>query len=411
MSLLTAPINDITWDDVEGFCQQKTPEGAVLDYKEDFPNNLEKTLAAMANTLGGIILIGVEEDTENRPVVPVKGIEFKRGLSERVVNIILGNITPPFIPEVTVASDVNQKRALIIIRIAQSHQTPHAISGNTQVYLRTGNRNKPEELASVDHVEWLMDGRKKAEQFKDRLYKQAEARLMTLRLENVTKTKTTEELKAALPASWLLLSLCPLYPKERLVDPPAMYQVYRDSEVNLYRGQSVFPPENGSYRIVQDGFIRQSDDENTFYLELNSFGLYLYKQSIAREYPDQVYKVIWSSEICRHLDEFIDSSIKYYRLLGYWGTLEFRAALEAVKGCVLREINRNSYSPALTSPDNEIRFSTIVTAGALKEEKPRLILGAAQQIAWAFNWDLAPELLDNYYKEQRRESVLFPGSE
>jgi hypothetical protein len=411
MSLLTKPINDITWDDVEGFCQQKTPEGAVLDYKEDFPNNLEKTLAAMANTLGGIVLIGVAEDTENRPVVPVKGIEFKRGLSERVINIILGNITPPFIPEVSVASDVNQQRALIIIRIPQSHQTPHAISGNTQVYLRTGNRNKPEELAAVDHVEWLMNGRKKTEQFRDRLYKQAEARLKTLCLENFARRKRTEESNAAVPDGWFLLSMCPLYPRDRLIEPPAMYQVYRDSEVDLYRGMPVFPPQEGSYRIVQDGFIRHSDDESTFYLELNSFGLYFYKQSIARVYPELPDKVIWSSEIFRRLDEFIDSGMKYYRLLGYWGTLEFRAALETVKGCVLRETNRNSHSPALTSPDDEVYFSTVVTAGALKEEKPRLILRAAQQIAWAFNWGLTPELLDGYYIQQRQESVLFPSSE
>ena len=302
MSLLTKPINDVTWDNVEGFCQQRTPEGAVLDYKEDFPNNLEKTLAAMANTLGGIVLIGVEEDTENRPVVPVKGIEFKRGLSERVINIILSNITPPFIPDVTVVSDTTKKRALVVIRIAQSHQTPHAISGNTQVYLRTGNRNKPEELASIDHVEWLMDGRKKAEQFRDRLYRQAETRLTALHLETLERRKKArEEVSAVFPESWMLLSMCPLFPKDRLIDPPAMYEVYRDSEVDLYRGQPTFPPQEGSYRIVQDGFVRQGDDGDVFHLELNSFGLYFYKQSIAHAYPDQPQKIIWSSQIFRRL--------------------------------------------------------------------------------------------------------------
>jgi len=408
MSLLTKPINDVTWDDVEGFCEQRTPEGDVLDYKEDFPNNLEKTLAAMANTLGGIVLIGVKEDTENRPVIPIKGIDFKKGLSERVINIILSNITPPFIPDVTVVSDATKKRAVVVVRIAQSHQTPHAISGNTQVYLRTGNRNKPEELASIDHLEWLMDGRKKAELFRDRLYKQAETRLKALHAGNLSRRKREED-SPALPDTWLLLSMCPLYPKDRLRDPPAMYDVYRDSQVDLYRGP-VFPLETGSYRIVQDGFIRQGDAGDFVHLELNSFGLYFYKQSIARDYPEQQQKVIWGSEIFRLLDEFIESTIKYYRVLGYWGALEFQAALEAVKGCVLRETNRNSYSPILNSPDNEVRFSTVVTAGALMEEKPRLILGAAQQIAWAFNWNLTPELLDKYYKDTGRKSVLFPNS-
>lgn len=98
----------------------------------------------MANTLGGIILLGVEEDDENRPILPLKGIGFQRGLSERVINIVLTNITPPVIPEVAVCP--NKKEALVVIRVPQSHQTPHAISDNTQVYLRTGNRNNPEAL-------------------------------------------------------------------------------------------------------------------------------------------------------------------------------------------------------------------------------------------------------------------------
>ena len=37
-----------------------------LDYKRDFPRKLEKTISAMANTFGGIVLIGVEEDDQSK---------------------------------------------------------------------------------------------------------------------------------------------------------------------------------------------------------------------------------------------------------------------------------------------------------------------------------------------------------
>lgn len=199
------------------------------------------------------------------------------------------------------------------------------------------------------------------------------------------------------------------------MDPPAMYDVYRGSEVDIYRGyDSIFPPvQEGDGRIVQDGFVRQriTADGGIFHVELNSFGLYFYKQSIVNVYQDNPQKVIYSSEIFRRLDEFLESSSKYYQQLGYWGALEFRTALKGVKGCVLREFDRNSYSSDLNSPDNEIRFLTTVTAASLREEKPRLVLGAAQQVAWAFNWSLTPEHLDRYYKEKRRESVLFPVAE
>ena len=71
--LYTKPITEILWDDVEAFCQQRVPEGTYLDYKQDFPKHLQKTIAAMANTLGGVILIGVAEDAEGKPVTPVNG--------------------------------------------------------------------------------------------------------------------------------------------------------------------------------------------------------------------------------------------------------------------------------------------------------------------------------------------------
>ena len=62
--IYTAPIETVTWKDVEDFCAQGTREGAYLDYKQDFPTDLAKTIAAMANTLGGIVIIGVAETKE-----------------------------------------------------------------------------------------------------------------------------------------------------------------------------------------------------------------------------------------------------------------------------------------------------------------------------------------------------------
>ncbi len=54
--LYPKPLEKLIWGDIEIFCQQGIPEDTYRDYKEDFPTNLEKTVAAMANALGGIIL-------------------------------------------------------------------------------------------------------------------------------------------------------------------------------------------------------------------------------------------------------------------------------------------------------------------------------------------------------------------
>ena len=69
--IYTKSISELTWGDVEEFCRQKVGEGAYLDYKEDFPTHLYKTISAMANTFGGVILIGVEEDNDRTPKLPL----------------------------------------------------------------------------------------------------------------------------------------------------------------------------------------------------------------------------------------------------------------------------------------------------------------------------------------------------
>lgn len=159
MSIFTKPILEISYQDVIAFCQQGIGESVNLDYKKDFPSSgLEKTISAFANSFGGVILIGVE-DEDSKPKPPFEGIEYKDRLEERVWNIIVDNIYPPVFPEIRVCPPCNNK-TFVTIRVPQSNETPHAIYNNTQVYVRTGNRNKPEDLATVEQIEWLRNRRR-----------------------------------------------------------------------------------------------------------------------------------------------------------------------------------------------------------------------------------------------------------
>lgn len=76
-----------TFADVEAFLREDLAEGVRLDYKRDFPGNLEKVIAAMANTEGGVILIGVDEDPERPryPLLPAVGVPIQQA-AVRVVS-------------------------------------------------------------------------------------------------------------------------------------------------------------------------------------------------------------------------------------------------------------------------------------------------------------------------------------
>lgn len=137
--LYTKKIEEISYTDVIDFCNEQIPENLSLDYKLEIDANLVKTISAMANTWGGIIILGVE-DNDSKPLLPVRGIPYKEHTREQINNLILGNITPPILPEVQICQSDDGEMMLGVIKIPQSNTAPHAIKNNTKVYIRRVNR-------------------------------------------------------------------------------------------------------------------------------------------------------------------------------------------------------------------------------------------------------------------------------
>jgi hypothetical protein len=167
MNLFRIADRPIAWADVQDFCAQREVEGATLDYKKDIPKELERVISAMANTLGGVIIIGVAEDNESRPVVPAEGIAMAKGLVERITSICVDNIYPPIVPDTQLCVNDAGDKAFLVIRVDQSREAPHAIGSNTRVYVRTGSLSDPDVLATLDRIKWLSERREGAERFRE----------------------------------------------------------------------------------------------------------------------------------------------------------------------------------------------------------------------------------------------------
>jgi predicted HTH transcriptional regulator len=142
MSIWHKEIDQITFADVDTFCLAGIAEGTRLDYKVDVPKELAKIVAAFANTLGGMIMLGVDADrTTNKPIwPPTKGMLSKRGIDEQITQICRDNIYPPVQPQI---SDVlpNEKlpgHVVTVVRVDESREAPHAINNGRHVYVRTG---------------------------------------------------------------------------------------------------------------------------------------------------------------------------------------------------------------------------------------------------------------------------------
>lgn len=390
--IFSKQIDEITWTDIEDFCAQKIPEGQTLDYKKDFPKNLEKSIAAFANTIGGIILIGIDEKDDNTPNIPIEGIENSRGLSERVVSIILSNITPPIMPEIGIITNSDDSRAVILIRIPQSNQTPHAIEHNTKVYLRTENRNFIEKLADIDKLQWLFNGREKNIKFREQIIESIDNRFNNYYKLKKEELSSKQKTIGKISNGWFTLIMCPTYPSEVLMSPPELNRLKNRIEVNEYYGTSnnfPLPDSRTRGKIVNSGSVLNFfADEMIFYTELGSFGIYYFKQSLLRTVNtyDEEIKTLRANEIIVRLDEFIDSSVKYFKEIGYFGNLYFELRLEKILGHKLLTFNNEKI---LISSDDFVNNKDSFLYNELKENKFEIILNMVKPVFWNFNWDIS----------------------
>jgi hypothetical protein len=132
-AVIDKPLNQITYADIDQFVREQWPEGKTVEYKRDpygtrdeDKKELLKDVSSFANTQGGDILIGVDEDKgvpTGIPGVAVPDIDkeklrleevIRRGLDPRIDFAIHHVPTPA-------------STAVIIIRVQESLLFPHRV--------------------------------------------------------------------------------------------------------------------------------------------------------------------------------------------------------------------------------------------------------------------------------------------
>ncbi len=118
--LINMPFDEITYSHVLKFCDGQFEEGIDLDYKSDFPSDLERILCALANTQGGIVFIGIAESDKSRlPICPPTGIDSDPDVTrQRILNIAFDAIYPPLEPEIKMVEVPETQNCIILIRVA-----------------------------------------------------------------------------------------------------------------------------------------------------------------------------------------------------------------------------------------------------------------------------------------------------
>ncbi len=389
--LFSKDINEITCDDIQDFCSKQIPEGINLDYKADFPRSLEKHISAFANTFGGLVIIGVDESNE-RPTLPCEGITYQRGLRSKVENICVTNIYPPFIPEIQVCEPVNNK-TFVVIRIPQSELTPHAVAGRTQIYIRTGSSSKPEEIATVDQIEWLRNRREKAVEFKNYLVLRANERF-----ENICSIK-----KCRIPFGESRFLSIPLYPQlpyielEELRNFLLSYRQPQSDRFGYFKEiERARPLEGGIgnfFLIEKTGFVE--------YTEFNQFGLLFYVRDLGEYNREKITDAGTEKEVLtqkrleywqllRMLSILISTSVKFYKKIGYWGLIEIKLQVKGLLGIELIGTEKPSvFDRRFPGPidnlgiDKDLNWERTVYLNKLLDDEEGFITSLGEEVAWS----------------------------
>lgn len=162
--MFTKPINEITFEDIDNFCNEWT-EGVRVEYKRDIEvkKHIPKAVSSFANFLGGILMIGVECDKVKNQVIAINGIPSENGIEEQIIQYANTHIYPAVIPAVKIVDKPNTNNIVVVLQVEESVQAPHTIQNTTKVYIRTGNVSYPYKLAEIDRIEYMFKRRENSQ--------------------------------------------------------------------------------------------------------------------------------------------------------------------------------------------------------------------------------------------------------
>jgi hypothetical protein len=398
------PIDKIEFIDVENFCKSGIRESIILDFKKDFPARLEKTMAAFANTHGGVALLGVDETSTGAAVLPISGLSLTPGLRERVIQIGLDAVYPPVIPEVKVVefksgpSAKSDDRAVVVIRVNESDVGSHAVDKRTTVYLRVENLSDPYRKATVDELEWFMNKRQKALEEKNRIVQLASSHAH----DYLIRLRSRHSLPTTYPNGRFVVWTVPTYPRAPLASPQEIVRLFGRRPIpRPYLGLGF--PSGWPHPVFEGVCFGELEAKQFDYTELHQQGLLYHESGFSWDVNGGKWLTYLSPlDVASTLDCLLKYSTEFYSEFGYWGLIDLEFRIEGARG---RRLGSPSEIDALTgrtgAPDDSLAFRIRRSSSELQSSRARRDIAKQllTDIHWSFGIEVDPETVVQQFKE------------
>ena len=231
----------------------------------EITKDIPKIVSSFANTQGGVFIIGVKANqTDNEVQFPIAGILKTPGLEERIVQSAIMGIYPSVMPEVILIDVPDSDNVVIVVRVDESIQAPHAIQNSAKVYIRTGSVTQPYELSDIDRIEYMLKWRENPKVVTQQIL---------ARIEERAKIKVSDESQPN-----ITYIICPVFPYRPII---ATSEIYR---INSFR----------SYTKRVSGGVALTLRTSNQYTEFNEYGIVYHKESLKLSKPDPLRTpLIW----------------------------------------------------------------------------------------------------------------------
>ena len=149
--------------DILNLISRQERESIKLDYKRDITTSdsgkgeLAKDVSALANSQGGYIIFGVDEDSNGAPISPPIGVPIALGrqkTEEWLEQVILSNVTPrPTVILKAIPMSNDPDMVLVVVEVPLGTHAPYMVtfSGDRRYYRRYFKRNNFQSLPAEDH--------------------------------------------------------------------------------------------------------------------------------------------------------------------------------------------------------------------------------------------------------------------
>ncbi len=369
MLFITPPENA---NDIHAFCARFS-ENIRVEYKSTFDENvrrnLPKVLSSFANSLGGVLIVGVEAPN-GLPQQPIQGFTtLAEELPLTIENICFQNINPPVIPRVHIIPSDVAGRSFAVIEVDESWEAPHAIENSKKVYVRTGNAAVPYELAEVDLIIELV--RRRSEPAAKRQGLLATAR-----------KRASDVLIADPRTPYAEISVSPQYPRHALCTREECWNFVTNSP---YRGGRYFPL--ATVRRVEDGVASYNRAQE--YGQVSKDGV-LFMRCLLRVQEVEQHSVIPLRELLRPTLLLLHCAEGFYRRMGYRGSLAIEVSANNVRLRRMLFLPADTLDIDLGELDNFQCFEDIVSVAESTDSEQLsvdirgVVQGLAGQMCWSF---------------------------